>query len=302
MLKKLLFIVLLIIALVILWNVFKSFQETSSENSATQLFQMDFMSAISEQVTGGLSLIDSTSPAQVSLEELGEFSPVAGMVEIHKGELDSIKIDELDYQYIEIRAKETNAQPINISDWSLQSMISDVWIGIPQGADAFVAGEVNEIQDIYLRPGEKAIIATKQSPVGVSFRVNRCSGFLGDTQIFEPPLNTACISPRDVVPPTIDSLKEYGDECVKFAENFGRCSYVTTKVDGYSKLSQTCLERIQPRLTYNYCTGAHKDDADFFSNGEWRIFLNQDEVAWRDSYEIVRLLDEKNRTVDVINY
>jgi hypothetical protein len=182
-------------------------------------------------------------------------------------------------------------------------MISGVWIGIPQGVERYVAGEVNELQDIYLRPGERAIVATKQSPVGVSFRVNRCSGFLSDTQQFEPILRTTCINPRDVVPPTIASIKEYGDACVRFAENFSRCSYVrSSDVDDYPNLSQACIERIQPRLTYNYCTSVLGDDASFFDAAEWRIFLNQDEAVWRDSYEVIRLLDEKNRTVDVVSY
>ncbi|MAZ67229.1 hypothetical protein CL652_00465 [bacterium] len=302
MFKKSLFLILIVTAFIVLWTVFQYSQVTSSENSATQLFQMDFVSAISEQVTGSLSLIDSTSKAQVRLEELGELSPVTGMVEIQKRDIESLKMQELEYQYIEIRAKETNAQPINISNWSIQSMISDTWIGIPQGVERYVAGEVNELQDIYLRPGDRALIATKQSPVGVSFRVNRCSGFLGTTQTFEPSLRTACINPRDILPPTIDNLKEYGAECVRFAENFDRCSYVTDNTRGYSNLSQACLDRIQPRLTYNYCIEAQGNDEDFFNPGEWRIFLNQDGVAWRDSYEVVRLLDENNRTVDVVTY
>lgn len=301
MFKKLLIILFFIIVLFALWSVFQSYRASSTSGGGIQLFGTNFFSAVSRHVTSGLSSRDTTSPPYVSIEELGEFSPVAGMVEIVKSD-NSLTTTDLDYEYIEIRARSSNAQPINISEWSVQSMISNTWIGIPQGTGLYVVGEVNELQDIYLRPGDRAIIATRQSPVGVSFRVNRCSGFLSDTQSFEPPISTSCVAPSDILPPTIENLKKYDDICVRFAENFGKCSYVTSDVTGFENLSKVCREYIQPRLTYNFCSTTHANDIDFFANNEWRIFLNQDETLWRESYEVIRLLDEHNRTVDVFTY
>lgn len=300
MFKRILFITAAILILILLWQAFRTFQ-SSPTNVLSNIFNIDFISTISSQVTSGLSSSNSSRPAQVDIDELGEFSPVAGLVEITKAE-ESMQVNDINYEYIEIRAKADNAQPINISNWSLQSMVSDVWIGIPQGTELFVIGEVNTLQDIYLRPGERAIIATRQSPVGVSFRVNRCSGFLNNTQDFEPPMNTLCIAPRDLVPPTIDNLKLYGDSCVDFVDGIRRCTYVTGNEEGFELLSQTCRDRIQTRLTYNYCTNAHMNDSDFYQEQEWRIFLNQNTPLWREKYEIIRLLDEQHRTIDVISY
>lgn len=300
MLKKIVFAVLALIAIVILWQVFKAFQEQPEETNA-RLFETDFMSAISQQVTSGLALTDETSPAQVDLDELGEFSPVAGMVEI-VNDSETVSTDDLAYEYIEIRAAESNAEPINISNWSLQSMISDIWIGLPQGTELFTAGDVNSIQDIYLRPGEHAYIATRRSPVGVSFRVNRCSGFLSSTQEFNPPIATQCIVPEKLLPPTIDNIKEYGSACVQFMEKMPSCTYITRTTSGFNTLSSECLSFIQPRLTHNFCNGVYAQESDFYDPKEWRIFLNQTNALWRENYEVIRLLDEKNRTVDVLNY
>lgn len=300
--QKLLIFGAVIVAIAIMWYVVQVFQTSPAANgSAARLFQTDFTSAISDQVTGTLISRNTTRPAEVTLEELGEFSPVAGMVEIVP-EKETLAETDRQHEYITIRARSTNAQPVNISNWSLQSMISDTWIGLPQGVELYVAGEVNERADIYLHPGESAIIATKASPVGVSFRVNRCSGFLGSTQRFEPSLRTLCIAPGDVVPPTVENIREYGDSCVRFVENFDRCTYVTGATATLDGLTQACRERIQPRLTYNYCTGVHSEDSDFYSEREWRVFLNQPNDLWRENYEVVRLLDEKHRTVDVFNY
>ena len=305
MFRKILIVLVVIVGVIVAWGVFAASQGVTQndtpEISSVTFFEPDFMSNLSRQVTGGLSLVDYTSPAQVTLEELGELSPVVGMVEIEK-DPDNAKTNELESEYIRIRALSTNAQPINISNWSVQSMVSDAWIGIPQGAELYAAGEVNELEDIYLYPGDSAIIASRRSPVGVSFRVNRCSGFLADTQHFEPRLRTSCLQPFDVIPPTVDNIKSYGNECVQFAENLGQCRYVTSDHPNFDALSSECQEFIQPRFTYNFCTGVYANDPNFFTPQEWRIFLNQDNVLWQENYEVIRILDEHNRTVDVLTY
>jgi len=286
--------------LVIIWFSFQNAKELVP-SALTTLFTTDSSFSIPNGFTSGLSLSDKKGVAEVSLDELGDFSPASGLVTISKRG-DSLSTADINYEYIIITANADNAQPVNISNWSLQSMISDEWIGLPQGVDSYVAGEVNEVGDIYLRPGEEAIVATKKSPVGVSFRVNQCSGYLSSTQTFEPAISKQCVDPKDIVPATIENLKLYGDECVTFAQNLNRCTYVTSSTRGYDTLSPACLAYIQPRLTYNYCVEQHVHDADFYKAKEWRIFLNQDHILWRENYEVIRLLDEQFRTIDVITY
>ena len=304
MLKKVLVISGLILILAFVWFSFQSLR--NSLYTSDSIF--DFLSgnsknflSISDNIVTGLSFEKASRPAQVSLEELGEFSPVAGLVEIEKSP-STIQTDNLQDEYIILRALKTNAQPINISNWSLQSMVSDEWIGIPQGTPLYTIGEVNEVEDIYLRPGESAVISTSQSPVGVSFRINRCSGFLNDTQEFEPSIKTACISPEAVILPTAKNIKDFGESCASFVEGFKSCTYVTSDLQGFHQLTQACKDYIKPRLTYNYCVDVYAGSADFFDKAQWRIFLNQDYTLWRDTYEIIRLLDEKHRTVDVVTY
>ena len=302
MLKKILVIVGILLVLLFLWFVFQSVRSTVSTGQGLGSFLSgDSFFSLSNNLVQNLSFKTNTRPAQVSLEELGEFSPVAGLVEITKDSR-TISTQDVQTEYIEIRALETNAQPINISNWSLQSMVSDEWISLPQGAPLYALGEVNEIQDVYLTPGESAVIATRQSPVGISFRVNRCSGFLNDTQTFEPKIKTACMKPTDILPPTAENIKKYGSSCISFVEQQKKCSYTTSESRGVDELTQECRDFIQPRLTYSHCIDIHAGDADFYDKQEWRLFLNQDYALWRENYEIIRLLDEKHRTVDVITY
>ena len=300
MIKKILIGLVILLVLLGMWLAIKTVME-ASRDGLKGIFTTTFFSIIPTDVTNRLSVTPNKSPAEVSIEDLGEFSPAVGLVTITTKAIDLASSD-VSNEYIEILASPNNVQPVNISNWSIQSMISDEWIGIPQGTEKFVAGEVNELQDIYLRPGERAIISTAGSPVGVSFRVNRCAGFLSDTQSFTPKISTACIPPQNVLPPTIENIKEFGDVCISFVENFNSCSYLTTQNRNFDTLSQTCRDYIQPRLTYNYCSDTYSNDTNFYSPQEWRIFLNQDHTLWRKNYEIIRLLDDKHRTIDVINF
>ncbi len=303
MFKKILWIFLSIIILLTLWLFLKFVASYAStpETLYTKLPQTTYFQAVAKRITDPLGIGKKLGPAQVSLEELGELSPVVGMVSFVKN-TPSAKTTDMFYEYVEIIANEKNVQPINISNWSVQSLVSDEWIGIPQGAELYIANEVNELQDIYLQPGDRVIISTRQSPVGVSFRVNKCSGFLGTTQDFAPSIQSSCIDPKTVLIPTAPNLKEFGGSCVEFIEGMDRCKYVTDSLRGFESLTQACREYIQPRLTYNFCSASFKDDSDFYSKKNWRIFLNQDRLLWRENYEIIRLLDENNKTVDVFNY
>ncbi len=298
--SKLLITALILIAIGMVFMLVTAFRSDTQQGSLN-LLQQDFLSAISSQITSGLGLSQTKSAAQVSLEDLGEISPVAGMVTITQDAF-TVRDSDLDYEHIEIRAHRKNAQPINISGWSVQSMISDAWVTIPKGTAEYTAGVVNGTSDIYLNPGESAIIATKASPVGVSFRENTCSGFLGSAQKFVPTLTSTCVAPQAILTPTIENIRKYGDACISFVENMRSCTYVSSDSPGFDSVSPVCKEYIQPLFTYNGCVDLLRDTDDFYSKSQWRIFLGQSSRIWKDNYEVIRLLDENKRTVDVFNY
>ena len=300
MIKRILYIGAILLALFMLWVAFKALV-SNNDTTSRNFFQTDFLSAISEQVVGPLDGSANERDPFVNTEELGEFSPLMGLVNITSASTHAASQDVAS-EYIEIQAAESNAAPINISDWSIQSLVTGTWYGIPKGTETYISGEVNTVDDIFLNPGEKAIIATRPSPVGVSFRANACSGFLNTTQPFTPTLRTSCVEPEDILPPTIQNIQTYGDACIAFVENFPRCSYLTAADRDYDALSDTCRAHIQPRLTYNFCVGNKQNDADFHKPNHWRIFLESTEPLWKERLEVIRILDERNRTVDVLSY
>jgi len=295
--KKTVLVVGIVLLLAIIFIVVRAFQTPTLAGGSITLFNTTFMDAVSKQVLSGLGGVQQ-SPI-VNMDDLGEISPLAGMVRIDQDAF-TIRGSTAETEYLVLRASLRNAQPVNISNWSLQSLVSDTWIGLPQGTDHFNAGVVNEVDDIYLKPGEKAIVATTVSPVGVSFRVNECSGFLSSTQRFTPSLRTSCVNPALLFPATVENIKKYGDACLTTVANMPTCTYPSPQ--SLAHVSAECKRALQNTFTYNSCVALRQNDKDFWRAREWRIFLNQHGRLWKDSYEVIRLLDEHNRTVDVFAY
>ena len=302
MIKWILGIVIFIIVALFLWTAFQTLRSSSNGDILGTILSNDFLGGLGGGATRGLSLYQGETEAPlVTFEELGEFSDAQGMVSILR-ESDSAQSEDPQEEYLILQASSSNVQPVNITGWALQSMVSNAFFNIPGGVRVYQLGEVNTAEDIILAPGEKVVIGSGVSPVGVSFRENMCTGYLGSVQNFEPRLNTLCPSPRSVLPPTLENIKNYGDSCLEFAVKFKRCTYLTSNTPGFSTLSLPCREYLQPKLTYTGCVLDNQNSPTFIGSGGWRIFLGSTTEVWRNKYEVIRLLDENAHTVDVFTY
>lgn len=202
-------------------------------------------------------------------------------------------------EYISIAAAYGNSKPIAVTGWSLQSVISGVRVYIPSGVSPFLLGSLNTASPIQLEPGVSAIVMTGSSPTGVSFRENKCSGYLEQFQAFTPSLSQNCPSPGQEMPLNASNLSAYGATCVDFVQSLPACRFYT----GFLPQGATpaCNAFIGERISYNGCVKEHRIDSDFFEN-VWRVYLDSPAELWRNSHDVIRLLDAEGRTVDVLTY
>lgn len=190
------------------------------------------------------------------------------------------------------------SSPIDITGWTIESVASGNASVIPQGTEVPVSGIVNAAQDIMLSPGTRAIVTSGRSPVGASFRENKCVGYYVQYQTFVPALAKNC-------PTAPNELKSsYGADylrdtaCISYANTISRCQVVLTPPVG---LTTACQSFISTYLNYNSCVTAHRSDTDFLSN-QWRVYLGRTSPMWRTKNEEVKLLDASGKTVDVFTY
>lgn len=270
--------------------------------TSAEEFSMNFMADF-KSFTGNTGDLAKYSEPIVSEKDLGELSPLYGKVRLSDNQWGANAVDANE-EYVSIRALTTNTESINITGWSLQSMITGARVYIPDGVGNVVMHNVNPTYEVTVDPGQEVIISTVASPIGVSFQTNMCTGYLGQFQRFEPELDRSCPNPADIIQPTISNIQMYGSECMHLASTLQRCDYLTTSAAQSSGITvtQACLTHLQTVLTYTTCSAQYSSSTEYKNGSKWRIFLSQPNALWRSEYEVIRLLDETGRTVDVYTY
>lgn len=201
-------------------------------------------------------------------------------------------------EYIEIYVAQNAGIPVSLTGWKLLSEASGNSATIPRGTEMPTSGVVNAEQDIVLAPGTRAILVSGQSPIGASFRENKCIGYFSTFQRFSPSLPQNCPVPSD------DLISFYGPTyirdpfCIDQVNKISRCEVTLTPPSG---VSNACQNFVMTYLNYNGCVAAHKNDANFEGN-TWRIYLGRTNSMWRTKHEIVKLLDINGKTVDAFSY
>jgi len=245
---------------------------------------------VNEQVSD-----QSPNPSPSDARLLGFNSPYKGEITITDN---TATESDPNLEYIQIAASESNTQPIAITDWSLQSAVSGMRIHIPQAAPLFTLGIINSVQPIYLAPGNSAIITTSASPVGTSLRENICSGYLNELQTFTPELSSTCPAPTEALPQTAENLRTYGSACFDYLNTLPTCHFPTALP---SDLSSPCRQFLTNTMSYNGCVNTYHNRPDF-TQTTWRIYLAMRAELWDNTHDVVRLLDDQGRVVDVLTY
>ena len=224
-------------------------------------------------------------------EDVGTVSPDAGKVRIISG-AGGPSGTTVDREYVALRA-ETDS--VDLTGYRLVSTKSGASVAIPQGTIAPRSGTVT---DIVLAKNEEVIVTTGKSPVGSSFRENKCVGYLGITSFIPPLANRSCPSPTDEIGHGYVGDASSYEDCRAVVSRFPRCE---AHPDIPRGTSNECERFIETHFNYQGCVDTHFNDKDFRGD-TWRVYLNQNHELWRSDNESIRLLDPQGRTVDIYSY
>lgn len=241
-----------------------------------------------------------TIPPVVTGVSFGTPSPYRGIVTMSHYVSNASTSDE----YVQISVPQNAGNPVDITGWTIGSAATANQAVIPKGTEVPTSGVVNAVHDIVLLPGQNAIIFTGKSPVGASFRENKCIGYFGSLQRFTPSLPQNCPTAANELSTLYGTPYIHDPTCIAYADTISRCKIPPAPS---TKISQTCEDFFVQNLNYNGCINLHQTDADFNGN-TWRIYLgrvgprDRANPLWRIKYEAVKLLDTSNRTVDAFSY
>ena len=244
------------------------------------------------------SLGSSGTPSSSSLEGVvfGETSPYYGIVSMDHY-VSGAGSSDPENEYVEISVSQNASVPVDLSGWTLESDASGNSSVIPKGTEVPTSGTINAAQDIVLVPGEQAMVISGQSPIGASFRENKCIGYFSSFQNFSPPLPQNCPAPSDELNSFYsDYIRDTA--CVDYVNTLSRCQVTLSPPVNVSGACQSFLIQY---LNYNGCVTAHQNDADF-KGDTWRVYLGRSDSMWLPQHEVVKLLDINGKTVDAFSY
>lgn len=202
-----------------------------------------------------------------------------------------------DGEYVVINYSSSGRTPLSTSGWKLVSNESKKSALIPQGASTPRSGRVNTLASITLSPGEQMIVVSGRSPVGISFRENKCTGYFEERQDFHPALFLNCPTPSQEFSRFYRG-DDNTDSCINYVRSIPYCA---TETRTSTSVSSSCEQFVEEHLNYNSCVDAHQGDADF--NGTvWRVFLGERNELWRRDRETILLLDAENKVIDALTY
>jgi hypothetical protein len=200
-------------------------------------------------------------------------------------------------EYVELNAPATNKGKVLISGMLLKSRLSGNQASIGEGVTVYYANSINSEGPIFLAPGETADIITGRSPIGYSFKTNKCVGYLNNNyQNFVVSMYSNCPRINDYPLPARPNA--FSDKCLDFIDSISSCQIVTSYPTG---IESSCQTFVAERANYTRCVTDFVNDKNFLGS-DWRIFLARDTLLWKTRREIIDLVDQKGNVVSTYTY
>lgn len=196
-------------------------------------------------------------------------------------------------EYLEIDVVQPNLSGTDATKWVLENSRGEK-VALGPASALPLSGKVNAPEPLKIKAGDHLIVSTGRSPVGVSFRVNKCSAYLEQFQDFVPPISGVC--------PYITSEKNFyslDTTCQRFVQDIRPCETNTRPLP--SDTAASCKTFLDSTTNYNGCVATHKNDPDFYSR-EWRIFLGKEKEMWAEPKDTILLLDDAGKRIDALKY
>lgn len=221
---------------------------------------------------------------------------------IRMSRISGIRQSDPSKEYLTISTNLEKTETVKITGWYLKSEKTGYYAVI--GKAALLPFPFTKVEsDVVLQQKDRVYVVKGFSPIGISFRTNKCTGFFEENRKFTPRLPLQCPRPSTENLPTFSKDYDREDECIALIRRIPRC---TTKGNEYIRdlpdtVTGSCKTYIRTQINYNSCVANHFDDTDFPGN-EYRVYLNKFGPLWREKDERINLHDQNGLIVDSISF
>jgi len=193
-----------------------------------------------------------------------------------------------------------NNEKIDITGWNIKT--NHGGFIMPQAVNVYAPSGFygpSPEEDIIISGNANISIYTNKSPIGVNFRLNKCTGYLSNSHTFNPPIFQTC--------PTVSrsEVSYLSGQCQSYIFSLGSCQEPSISI--YNSFpgndeGNACRQFLS-KINAITCFQKYHGDADFLSN-EWRIWINWTGLnnILDSQHDTVRLLDKNGLLVDQYIY
>jgi hypothetical protein len=205
-------------------------------------------------------------------------------------------------EYLTIFTNIGQNETIKITGWYLKSELTGYFAVIGKAALLPFPSTKTE-NDVILQQGDTVYLTKGFSPIGISFRTNKCTGYFEEDRTFNPSISLDCPLPKNEKLPTFSSDYDSNDECLLLIERIPRCTTINSEfIRGLpDTVSSACKTYMTTQINYNTCVALHFSDTDF-PGQEYYLYLNKFGSLWRPLHDKIDLIDENNLIVGTISY
>lgn len=200
------------------------------------------------------------------------------------------------YEYFNLTTNLRDDEFIILTGWKLRSTVTGNEITIGGGANVPFEGLMDQ-HAVILRDYANIYVIPRKSPIGTSFRVNKCMGYFNQKINFTPGFSAFCPAVIDHAPPL---SREINDDCLDYIERLPSC-FKPREKDIPDNLSRSCKNFLETKVDYPNCVVNNITDKDFYKN-EWHIYTGNTGIMTREKRENIELIDNFGRVVDTYNY
>jgi hypothetical protein len=228
-------------------------------------------------------------PSPVSLSFQIGVSPYYQKVEIR-----NVYAQEDDFENDYLVLRNNDDQLINITGWTIKTKSGTVTI--PQAIERlsypFSSGDNSDIKLAYKN---EIIISVGSSPQGISFRTNKCTGYLDQLSQFEPSLDENCPYLEE------SAYSHLKKTCRDFIDDLNRCEIPDYSDNWDVSLDSQCTNFLNEKFNYSQCYKDYYQEVNFLED-EWRVFLGKSIDILDNEGDTIILRDKSGLVVDEYSY
>jgi len=265
------------------WNTSAGSVKPASGGGSAQWYLTSSSQPVGGESWQQLGISTSDIPQGFALKDLSPY--------FHKIRLSSVSPGGYfgGYGQVSLYANLNGSESVNVSGWLLKANNGEQYV--PQAVDIYDPSGLAAESDVHLRNGDVLNIYTSRSAIGENLHLNKCIGYMQNTNNFIPALPANCPYPNR------SDVAGLSGACQNYVTSLGACAFPAANPP-IPQNDYACLAYIN-NLNYKGCFDKHRSDSDFLSN-EWRAWAGSSFLD--PNHDQLLLLDRQGLLVDVYTY